>query len=149
MSNARRTRRKGVSEINVVPYIDVMLVLLVIFLVTAPLIQQGVQVNLPQAQSLPLPGKNEIPFIITVDKQGDFYFNKGTQPQLPLKSNALVTEVAAQLQWQHEQGKTSSVFVRGDKEVPYGKVIGAMTLLQKAGVSDVGLMTDPSVNKVG
>lgn len=149
MSGRRRSQRQGVSEINVVPYIDVMLVLLVIFLVTAPIMNQGVQVNLPHAQSRALDPRSDIPMIITVDSHGRFYFNKGLQPQHPLQSEALVTEVAAQLQWQHQEGKAPTVLVRGDKHVPYGRVVAAMVLLQQAGVPGVGLMTAPQDNKVG
>ncbi|MHA7841315.1 MAG: protein TolR [Gammaproteobacteria bacterium] len=149
MTVRRRSQRKGVSEINVVPYIDVMLVLLVIFLVTAPIMNQGVQVNLPQAQSHPLDSRNDIPMIVTVDSHGRFYFNKGLSPQQPLQEQDLVTQVAAQLQWQHEQGKNPTVLVKGDKSVSYGRVVSAMVLLQQAGVPGVGLMTSPENNHIG
>lgn len=149
MTRRRRSQRQGVSDINVVPYIDVMLVLLVIFLVTAPMLNQGVQVNLPQAQSHALDPRSDIPMIVTVDSHGRFYFNKGLQPQQPLQAQALVNQVAAQLQWQHQQGKTPTVLVRGDKNVTYGRVVAAMVLLQQAGVPGVGLMTAPQDNKVG
>lgn len=145
----RRSQRHGVSEINVVPYIDVMLVLLVIFLVTAPMMNQGVHVNLPHGQSQALGSHNAVPMIVTVDSHGLFYFNKGLKPQQALSAQDLVTEVAAQLQWQHQQGKMPTVLVRGDQQVPYGRVVSAMVLLQQAGVPDVGLMTAPEEHTVG
>ena len=136
----RRSRRRVKAEINVVPYIDVMLVLLVIFMITAPLLTQGVSVELPQAASEPIETSSENiePLVVTVDVNGNYFLNIGGDPKNPIDHQALVTKVAALLR---HQPKTQ-VLVRGDKEVSYGKVVTAMALLQKAGAPSVGLITD-------
>ena len=133
-----RTRRKPMSEINVVPYIDVMLVLLVIFMITAPLLTQGVSVELPQAESEPMTGETDEPLIVTVTKDGEYYLNVGDKVDDPIDHQLLVTKVAAVLR---HRPKTP-VYVRGDTSVAYGKVVVAMALLQKAGAPSVGLITE-------
>lgn len=133
----RRTNKKLVAEINVVPYIDVMLVLLVIFIVTAPLLQQGVSVDLPQASAKTLPPAEKEPIIVSVDKEGHYYLNIAEKPEAVIDSEALTTCVATELQ-RHVQRK---VLVKADQGVNYGKVVGAMVLLQKAGAPTVGLVT--------
>ena len=133
-----RTRRKPMSEINVVPYIDVMLVLLVIFMITAPLLTQGVSVELPQAESEAMTGDTDEPLVVTVTKEGDYYLNVGDKVDDPIDHQLLVTKVAAVLR---HQPKTP-VYVRGDTQVEYGKVVIAMALLQKAGAPSVGLITE-------
>ena len=131
-------KRKPVSEINVVPYIDVMLVLLIIFMITAPLLQQGVEIDLPQASANPLPPEQREPMIISVSKTGDLYLNIGEDNDKPLAEDLLANRVAAVLK-NHPQ---TPVLVRGDKAVDYGRVTEAMVLLQSAGVEKVGLMTE-------
>ena len=131
-------KRKPVSEINVVPYIDVMLVLLIIFMITAPLLQQGVEIDLPQASANPLPPEQREPLIVSVSKQGDLYLNIGADNEKPISEELLATRVAAVIK-NHPQ---TPVLVRGDKAVDYGRVTEAMVLLQSAGVEKVGLMTD-------
>ncbi|MGB5276548.1 MAG: protein TolR [Gammaproteobacteria bacterium] len=131
-------KRKPVSEINVVPYIDVMLVLLVIFMITAPLLQQGVEIDLPQASANPLPPEQREPMIITVSKLGDLYLNIGEDNDKPIAEELLANRVAAVIK-NHPQ---TPVLVRGDKAVDYGRVTEAMVLLQSAGVEKVGLMTE-------
>ena len=131
-------KRKPVSEINVVPYIDVMLVLLIIFMITAPLLQQGVEIDLPQASANPLPPEQREPMIISVSKAGDLYLNIGEDNDKPIAEDLLANRVAAVLK-NHPQ---TPVLVRGDKAVDYGRVTEAMVLLQSAGVEKVGLMTD-------
>lgn len=126
------------AEINVVPYIDVMLVLLVIFMITAPLLNQGVKIELPQAPAKPLENQSQDPLIVDVDLKGHFYLNYGENPG-PLDSKTLVNRVNAVLHLR----PGVVVLVRGDREAAYGDVVMAMALLQKAGVDDVGLMTDP------
>ncbi|MCW8854796.1 MAG: protein TolR [Gammaproteobacteria bacterium] len=126
------------SEINVVPYIDVMLVLLIIFMITAPLIQQGVEIDLPQASANPLPPDQDEPVVVSVDKKGDFYLDIGDQPDKPIDAQLLVNRVAAVRQLK----PNVPVLVRGDRNVGYGSIIDAMVLLQKAGIEKVGLMTD-------
>jgi biopolymer transport protein TolR len=127
------------AEINVVPYIDVMLVLLVIFMITAPLLNQGVKIELPQAPAKPLENQNQDPLIVDVDSKGRFYLNYGENQDRPLDSKTLVNRVNAVLRYR----PGVVVLVRGDRAAAYGDVVIAMALLQKAGVDDVGLMTDP------
>jgi len=135
----RRTgKRKPVSEINVVPYIDVMLVLLIIFMITAPLLQQGVEIDLPQASANPLPPEQREPLVISVSKAGDLYLNIGDSIDKPIDDELLANRVAAVIK-NHPQ---TPVLVRGDKAVNYGRVTEAMVLLQAAGVEKVGLMTE-------
>jgi biopolymer transport protein TolR len=125
------------SEINVVPYIDVMLVLLVIFMITAPLLTAGVLVELPQAESEPMGGETDEPLVVTVTVNGDYYLSVGDKPDDPIDHQMLVTKVAAVLR---HRPKTP-IMVRGDTNVEYGKVVVAMALLQKAGAPSVGLIT--------
>ena len=133
-------RRRPMAEINVVPYIDVTLVLLVIFIITAPLLTQGVQVDLPQASATPItPSENQEPLVVTVDAQGRFFLNVGSDPDQPVDEATLVNRVAAVLR--HQPG--TQVLVRGDRDVPYGRVVEAMSLLQRAGAPSVGLITEP------
>lgn len=134
----RRRPRKRMAEINVVPYIDVMLVLLIIFMVTTPLLSQGVKVNLPHAAAKKLSPTHNQPLIITVNARGQYFLNKSATPKTPIAATALTTMVKAQLQ----QNPKRKVYVRGDRAVDYGKVVQAMVLLQKAGAGTVGLMTD-------
>ncbi|PCI20719.1 MAG: protein TolR [Piscirickettsiaceae bacterium] len=128
------------SEINVVPYIDVMLVLLIIFMITAPLIQQGVEIDLPQASAEILPDEADEPLIVTVDKQGRYFLDVGENTNEPITTEDMQIKVAAVLR---NKPKTP-VMIRGDKNVPYGDIINAMTSLQGAGVPSIGLMTDPA-----
>lgn len=130
-------KRRPMSEINVVPYIDVMLVLLIIFMITAPLIQQGVEIDLPQASANPLPPDQDEPVVVSVDKKGDFYLDIGDQPDKPIDAQLLINRVAAVRQLK----PNVPVLVRGDRDVGYGSVIDVMVLLQKAGIEKVGLMT--------
>ncbi|MBT6277567.1 MAG: protein TolR [Chromatiales bacterium] len=133
-----RTRRRPMSEINVVPYIDVMLVLLVIFMVTAPMLTQGVHVDLPEANAQPMEQTDSEPLILSVDDAGQFFLNIGEDPMESLDSTMLMARVQAQLRL--EPGK--KVLVRGDSNVSYGKVVAAMALLQRAGARGVGLATN-------
>ena len=127
------------SEINVVPYIDVMLVLLIIFMVTAPLLSQGVKVDLPQADAQPIDTREREPLIVSVTSAGAYYLNYGDDKDRPIDAQSLLTRVGALLRLHPD----IPVVVRGDKEVPYGSVVYVMTLLQQAGAASVGLMTDP------
>jgi biopolymer transport protein TolR len=126
------------AEINVVPYIDVMLVLLVIFMITAPLLTQGVKVELPQVASEPVEQQQQEPLIATVDINGIYYLNIGDDQEQGIDHDILVQRVAAVLR--HRPG--TPVLVRGDAAVNYGAVVTAMGLLQKAGAKSVGLLTD-------
>ena len=138
---ARRQRKGFLAEINVVPYIDVMLVLLVIFMITTPLLSQGVKVNLPQGKANAISAKDDIPLVVSVDAAGKFYLNAAQNPDVPLTPEHLATQVAAFVQLAKSQGKTRLVLVKGDKDVDYGRVVSAMVLLQHVGVDNVGLMT--------
>jgi biopolymer transport protein TolR len=127
------------ADINVVPYIDVMLVMLVIFMITAPLLTQGVQVELPVAAAEPIDEADKEPLVVNVDAAGNLYLNVGETPEEPLDSETLMQNVAAVLRRQPQK----SVLVRGDHAVDYGTVVSAMVLLQQAGVPSVGLVTEP------
>ncbi len=139
-----RARRRPMAEINVVPYIDVMLVLLVIFMITAPLLNLGVEVELPKADAEPMDTQeNDEPLVITVLKNGDLYLNAGgdldgTSSGL-IDPESLLTTVTAIV----SRNPEIQVLVGGDELASYGQVYGAMVLLQKAGVTKVGLMSDP------
>jgi biopolymer transport protein TolR len=135
----QRRRKRLMSEINVVPYIDVMLVLLVIFMITAPLITQGVKVDLPEARSEVISPQKQEPLIVSVDAAGSFYINYGDDPDRPVDRDVLVTRINALLR--HQPGM--QVLVEGDKRVEYARVIELMALLQGAGAPSVGLMTEP------
>jgi biopolymer transport protein TolR len=131
-------KRRAVAEINVVPYIDVMLVLLIIFMITAPIVQQGVKVELPKLSANSLPPEQQEPVILTVSKTGDYYLNVGDDLKKPVTDDVVVQRVTLIL----KQKPQIPVLVRGDKNVDYGAVTTAMVLLQSAGVEKVGLMTD-------
>ena len=135
----QRKKRKVMSEINVVPYIDVMLVLLVIFMITAPLLSQGVSVELPQVASKTLPQVEHEPVIISVDDKGNFYINYGEDQDKPINPQTLADRVGALRKYQ----PGIPVFVKGDKDVNYGRVVELMAVLQAAGVEGVGLVTEP------
>ncbi|MGE4072152.1 MAG: protein TolR [Lysobacterales bacterium] len=133
----RRKRRKPVSDINVVPYIDVMLVLLIIFMVTAPLMNLGVELDLPQANANPL-DTPEDPVIVSVDSAGDLFLTiKGEREAIDIEG--LTTKIGAFVR----NNPKVPVLVGGDRNVSYGRVYEAMVALQAAGAPRVGLMADP------
>ena len=135
----QRIRKKPMAEINVVPYIDVMLVMLVIFMITAPLLTQGVKVDLPEASAEPLSPDQQEPLIVSVDASGNLYLNIGDAPNTPVDEETLLQRVSAVLRRRQDR----TVLVRGDHAVDYGAVVAAMVLLQRAGVPHVGLVTEP------
>ena len=136
---ATRTKRKPKAEMNVVPYIDVMLVLLVIFMITAPMLTQGVKVDLPQATSEPIEDTEDTdPIIVSVDKEGQYFISLGgdeTQVSLDELSDRVVILL--------ERNPGTPVMVRGDRNVSYGQVVTLMSTLQVAGVANVGLISEP------
>jgi biopolymer transport protein TolR len=134
-----RIKKQPMSQINVVPYIDVMLVLLIIFMITAPLLTQGVKVDLPQARSEPMPPSDQEPVIISIDKAGDFFINYGENQDRPVSAQALTTRISALIKYQ----PGIPIYVKGDAGVPYGKVVVVMALLQNAGAQGIGLVTEP------
>ena len=128
------------SEINVVPYIDVMLVLLIIFMVTVPLIQQGVEIDLPEASTETLTDEAEIePLIVSVDRHGRFFLNQGKNANRPISAAVLTRDVKALM----AAAAASPVYVRGDRNTDYGHVMTAMVVLQRAGADQIGLVTQP------
>ncbi len=134
----RFRRKKLMSEINVVPYIDVMLVLLVIFMITAPLLSQGVKVDLPQAAARPVDVQDRETLVVTVDREGRYFLDDKR-----LLPDELGRKVAAILRLRPQ----TPVLVRGDRRVDYGEVVKVMTLLQGAGAESVGLLTEPEGKK--
>jgi biopolymer transport protein TolR len=132
-----RRRRKRMSEINVVPYIDVMLVLLVIFMITAPLMNLGVEIDLPTGQAEPMSEMGD-PLMVTVTRSGDFFLDTGDQPQL-VDGETLVATISAIAQ----RNPDLQVLVGGDRDAAYQHIYAAMVYLQRAGVPSVGLVGDP------
>lgn len=130
----RMRRKRLMSEINVVPYIDVMLVLLVIFMITAPLLSRGIEVELPQAAAQAVDTRRHEPLVVTVDRAGRYYLD-----DRPVSAPALRAHVAAVL----KRAPATAVLVRGDRSVDYGKVVELMALLQEAGAPRLGLVTEP------
>jgi len=138
----KRIRKRPISEINVVPYIDVMLVLLIIFMITAPLLSQGIKVDLPQSASELLPPTEKDPVVVSVDSEGNFYINYGDNKDAPLEAQTLINRVSALLKYQ----PGISVFIKGDRNVSYGRIVAVMSLLQQAGVENIGMVTEPPEN---
>jgi len=135
-----RNKRKLVADINVVPYIDVMLVLLIVFMITAPLLMQGVKVDLPNAPSNPLDEKEKEPLIVSVKADGTYYIDLGNgknEEEILANIQDKVSKVLA-------QKPETPVLVWGDKNVSYGTVVELMTVLQSAGAPNVGLVTEPA-----
>lgn len=133
-------KRKLMGEINVVPYIDVMLVLLVIFMVTAPLLTQGIEVDLPKASSEPIEEvPNHQPLVLSVDAEGNLYIDVGDDENEPASGKEVVTKVGIVLRKRPD----TPILVKADRAVPYGNVVGAMVLLQQAGAENIGFVTDP------
>lgn len=144
MIRKKTARSKPVAEMNVVPYIDVMLVLLVIFMATAPILTQGVTVELPRAASTALKAADREPIIVSVNREGLYYLNIATNPDAPMEPQALSVRVAAELELARQSKQALNVLVKGDQGVEYGKVVMAMSLLKQAGATTVGLLTDSS-----
>ncbi len=141
----RRSRPNINADINIVPYIDVMLVLLVIFMMTTPIIEQGVEVDLPQAEASMVEYTKDQPTVITIDRQGDYYINsledataEMTEEGEKVSINVAVNRVIARLQIWPEM----KVFVRGDRNVDYGSVVELMAVLGQNGVEKVGIITE-------
>ena len=138
----RSGKRRLMSEINVVPYIDVMLVLLIIFMITAPLLTQGINVDLPEAGAEPLDPemmKDNEPIVLSVDREGRFYLNIGEDVESPIDEATVVERTAAAFRRNAE----TPVLVKADRAVEHGRVVTGMVLLQQAGAKKVGVITDP------
>ncbi|MHA3082939.1 protein TolR [Acinetobacter sp. ANC 5383] len=138
-----RIKKPLKSDMNVVPYIDVMLVLLVIFMVTAPMITSSIKVDLPQASSTPFESK-DTPAIVSLNKDGNYYLNyQDHHNDQPLSLDQL-KHILSKAQQQASQNHTQlNVLVNGDKSRPYGDVVTLMANLQQAGLEQVGLLTEP------
>lgn len=135
----RKPKRKLVAEINVVPYIDVTLVLMVIFMITAPLLMQGVKVELPIANSAPMDSKDQEPFIVSIKADGTYWIDvKGNNE---IQSLGRVKERVTKILSQQPQ---TPILVWGDASVDYGTVVVLMSELQLAGAMSVGLVTEPA-----
>ena len=133
-----RTRRskRQMSEINVVPYIDVMLVLLVIFMVTAPLLMEGVNVDLPQASAKAVSEKSTEPFVVHIDAKEQYFINDDPEPIQSIQEIRIKADIV------RRNSPETEFLVRADKSVRYDAVVQAMVLLQQAGIDGVGLVTD-------
>ncbi len=133
-SRGGRRRRAPMSQINVTPFVDVMLVLLVIFMITAPLLTVGVEVDLPKSDAPPLPGDDE-PLSVTVARDGTTYLQE---------SEVTVDELIPKLEAITERRPDVRIFIRGDQEIAYGRVMEVMGALNRAGFNNLALVTEPS-----
>ncbi|MES2673343.1 MAG: protein TolR [Pseudomonadota bacterium] len=134
-----KIKKKPMADINVVPYIDVMLVLLIVFMVAAPMMSQGVKVDLPKASAEPIDTKDQEPINVSVKKDGTYYIDLGGDPDKPRK----LVEVKAIVSKVLSQKPDTLVFVQGDRSVQYGVIVTLMSELKSAGAASVGLITDP------
>jgi biopolymer transport protein TolR len=135
-------KRRLMSEINVVPYIDVMLVLLIIFMITAPLLTQGISVDLPNAPAQALDEellRDNEPLVLSIDREGNYYLNVGDDVSQPVDDATIVERASAVLR----QNAQTPVLVQADETVPYGRVVTGAVLLQQAGATKIGFQTDP------
>ena len=135
-------KRRLMGDINVVPYIDVMLALLIIFMVTAPLLTQGIEVDLPKADAAPLPVEDDdenLPLVLSVNADGDLFLNQGADKSSPIAAEEVIRQVNIVL----TRKPNTPVLVKADQAVPYGRVVYGMVLLQKGGAEQVGFVTDP------
>jgi biopolymer transport protein TolR len=134
----RSKRRKPMGEINVVPYIDVTLVLLIIFMITTPMLQTGVEVELPKAEAATVDaGEGEPPIVVSIKKDGTFYLSTGGQPDEPIAEEQIVDKVSSVL----SEKPNVQVLINADRSIDYGTVVTAMAALKNAGAGNVGLMT--------
>lgn len=136
-------RKKRMAEINVVPYIDVMLVLLVIFMVTAPFLMEGYRVKLPEAKARAVDKSSQQPIIVSVDAKGRLYVNLGADTNTPVDADTLVQRVRAK----RKQERDVPVLIKGDTHADYGMVINAMSILMRAGIDDFSLVTKPGTTR--
>jgi biopolymer transport protein TolR len=135
---AGRGHKRPFSEINVTPLVDVMLVLLIIFMVTAPMLMQGVKVDLPEASADPVENQDSEPVIVSVDGSGKLYLNLGSNEEQVLSLATIKDRVAAIIR----RSPDKPVLIWGDQAVPYGEVVTVMVALQEAGAPSVGLVTE-------
>ncbi|MGE3538453.1 MAG: protein TolR [Candidatus Tectimicrobiota bacterium] len=139
MGVGNKSQRSTLTEINVTPLVDVMLVLLIIFMITAPMMQQELDVNLPVAAGTPqIPASAEEPVVLTINKQGNIYLDQTAYT---------VDTLRAKLQAIYQPRRNKDIFLRADADVPYGKVIQVMDEVKKAGLLKVGMITQPPAEK--
>jgi len=139
---SRMRQRRLMGEINVVPYIDVMLVLLIIFMITAPLLTQGISVELPRAGAEPLDPelmRDNEPLVLSINREGELFLNVGGDEEVPIDEQTVLTRTAAVLR----RNSQTPVLVKADQAVSYGRVVTGMVILQRAGAEKVGFITDP------
>ncbi len=133
-----RRKRKLSSDINVVPYIDIMLVLLVVFMVTAPLFSQGYNVELPAVNSKPLQLNRQTQVVISITESGVYYYNQGQRNE-----RLTLRQIQTKLQALQKSKDELEVFIKGDTKIQYGAVMTLMGSLQQSGIENVGLITQP------
>ena len=138
MIRNKHKKRKLVAEINVIPYVDVTFVLLVVFMVTAPLLMQGVQVNLPAVDSAPIKSNDNDPFIVSIKNDGSYWIDQRGENQ-----NKNLNEIKQIIEKILSQSPEKQILIWGDEKVDYGSVVLLMSELQKVGATSVGLITDP------
>ena len=139
---SRMRQRRLMGEINVVPYIDVMLVLLIIFMITAPLLTQGISVELPRAGAEALDPelmRDNEPLVLSINREGELFLNVGGDEEVPIDEQTVLTRTAAVLR----RNSQTPVLVKADQAVSYGRVVTGMVILQRAGAEKVGFITDP------
>ncbi len=139
---SRMRHRRLMAEINVVPYIDVMLVLLIIFMITAPLLTQGISVDLPRAGAEPLDPelmRDNEPLVLSINREGELFLNIGGDEEMPIDEQTVLTRTAAVLR----RNSQTPVLLKADQAVSYGRVVTGMVILQRAGAEKVGFLTDP------
>jgi len=136
----KRYQKKRMSEINVVPYIDVMLVLLTIFMITAPMLAEGYRVKLPEARAKAIANSKQPPIVVSIDDRGRLYVNLGESTSKPVTAKVLVARVVAR----REQYPELPILIQGDVQADYGKVINAMSILNEAGIDNFSLVTKPT-----
>lgn len=139
---SRTKNRRLMGQMNVVPYIDVMLVLLIIFMITAPMLQQGITVDLPEVDASPLDPDELIenePLILSINAEGQFFINLGESPEEPATDDQVMQTVTAVL----NRNAETRVLVKADQNALHGRVAEGYVLLQKAGAPSIGILTDP------
>ena len=140
MRKAKNRRLMG--QMNVVPYIDVMLVLLIIFMITAPMLQQGITVDLPEVDAAPLDAdllRDNEPLIVSINRNGEYFINLGENPDEAVDDEAVATVTAAVVR----RNPDTPVLIKSDQAVQFGRVALALALLQQAGATGIGILTDP------
>ena len=137
LTEKMRPRRRMLADINVVPYIDVMLVLLVVFMVTAPLMTQGIKVDLPSAEGSAIEQQQE-PIVLSVDSQGQYFVNLGDE-----KAAKTLDEIGKMVKAVRLQKPNIPIFLEGDTGASYGDIAGMLGYMQSINVDNVGLVTDP------